>query len=157
LFHHPRNKDIQQRKAGRIFSQPFYGGLHCGLRSPCGVCPPVAGLSASHRAYRWRTPALRVSNPTSGTSDSHHAAGGVHKAQEHIHRDSTREFYALVLVCLFVRSSTYFCRFFLPFPTISRIMPLAVAKQAWPKTQKKTEISMVSTDLGDYGWRAGHV
>ncbi len=97
---------LMQRKAGRIFTQPFYGGLptrqsrygdgalHCGLRLSCGVCPPdfgelsrvVAELSASHQAYRWRTLALRVSNPTSGTSDSHHLTGGVYKAQEHIHR-----------------------------------------------------------------------
>ena len=110
---------LLQRKAGRIFSQPFYGGLHCGLRSPCGVCPPdfgelsrvVAELTASHRAYRWRTLALRVSNPTSGTCDSHHATGGVYKAQEHIRRVKSRRFCAIVLVCLLVRSSTYFCLF----------------------------------------------
>jgi len=85
-------------KAGRIFSQPLCGGsptrqsrygdgaLPYGLRSRSGVCPPdfgelsrvVAELGASHRAYRWRTLALRVSNPTSGTCDSHHATGGVY-------------------------------------------------------------------------------
>ena len=49
------------------------------LRLPCYDLVPVIGLTVGRRFPR-------VSNPTSGTPNSHHLTGGVYKAQEHIHR-----------------------------------------------------------------------
>ena len=49
------------------------------LRLPCYDLVPVIELTVGRRLSK-------VSNPTSGTPDSHHLTGGVYKAQEHIHR-----------------------------------------------------------------------
>jgi len=51
------------------------------LRLPCYDLVPVIGLTVGkHLPANW------VGNSTSGTPNSHHLTGGVHKAQEHIHR-----------------------------------------------------------------------
>ncbi len=43
-------------------------------------------LHPNHQTYRGQLPPLRVSAPTSGTSDFRGVTGGVYKARERIHR-----------------------------------------------------------------------
>ena len=51
------------------------------LRLPCYDLVPVIGLTVDRHFL-----VAQVSNPVSGTPNSHDLTGGVYKAQEHIHR-----------------------------------------------------------------------